>query len=165
MAETKQITLPITGMTCANCSATIERNLKKMAGVADVSVNYATEKATVAFDPSQVNPSAMSSLIGNLGYGVAQGKLEIPVSGMTCANCSATIERNLKKMPGVVNANVNLATERASVEFIPTIVNYGDIKAKIVDLGYGVIEGSGGSRPADAEAEARDREIAQQKRC
>lgn len=164
MAETKQITLPITGMTCANCSATIERNLKKMPGVAEASVNYATEKATVAFDPNQVNPSAMTSLIGDLGYGVAQGKIEIPISGMTCANCSATIERNLKKMPGVVNANVNLATERASVEFIPTLVNYGDLKAKIVDLGYGVIEGSAGSRPADVEAEARDREIQQQKR-
>ena len=164
MAETKQITLPITGMTCANCSATIERNLKKVPGVAEVSVNYATEKATVAFDPSQTSPNAMTSLIGGLGYGVAQGKLEIPISGMTCANCSATIERNLKKMPGVVNANVNLATERASVEFIPTIVNYSDVKAKIVDLGYGVIEGSAGSRPADSEAEARDREIAQQKR-
>ncbi len=164
MAETKQITLPITGMTCANCSATIERNLKKMPGVAEVSVNYATEKATVAFDPGQTSPNAMTSLIGDLGYGVAQGKLDIPISGMTCANCSSTIERNLKKMPGVVNATVNLATERASVEFIPTIVNYGDIKAKIIDLGYGVIEGAAGSRPADAEAEARDREIQQQRR-
>ena len=164
MADTKQITLPITGMTCANCSATIERNLKKMPGVAEVSVNYATEKATVAFDPGQTSASAMTSLIGDLGYGVAQGKIEIPISGMTCANCSATIERNLKKMPGVVNANVNLATERAHVEFIPTLVNYGDLKNKIVDLGYGVIEGSAGSRPADVEAEARDREIAQQKR-
>ncbi len=164
MAETKQITLPIIGMTCANCSATIERNLRKMPGVAEASVNYATEKATVAFDPSQTTESAMTSLIGDLGYGVAAGKIEIPISGMTCANCSATIERNLKKMPGVVNATVNLATERASVEFIPTIVNYGDLKAKIVDLGYGVIESTTGGRPADVEAEARDREIAQQRR-
>ncbi len=135
-----------------------------MPGVADASVNYATEKATVAFDPGQTNESAMTSLIGDLGYGVAAGKLEIPVSGMTCANCSATIERNLKKMPGVINANVNLATERATVEFIPTLVNYGDIKNKIIDIGYGVIEGSAGSRPADVEAEAREREIAQQRR-
>ncbi len=154
-------------MTCANCSATIERNLKKMPGVTEVAVNYATEKATVAFDPSQTTPTAMTSLIGDLGYGVAQGKLELPISGMTCANCSSTIERNLKKMPGVVNANVNLATERASVEFIPTLVNYGDIKAKIVDLGYGVIEGSAAGQGAgsrDVEAEARDREVQQQKR-
>ncbi len=66
----------------------------------------------------------MRALIGDLGYGVATAKIEIPVSGMTCANCSATIERNLKKMPGVVDANVNLATERATIEFIPTLVGY-----------------------------------------
>ena len=159
MSDTKQITLPITGMTCANCSATIERNLRKMPGVTDASVNYATEKATVAFDPGKTTESAMTSLIGDLGYGVAAGKLEIPISGMTCANCAATIERNLKKMPGVINANVNYATERATVEFIPTLVNYSDLKNKIVDVGYGVIEGAaygrGGSRPADVEAEAR----------
>ena len=168
MADTKQITLPITGMTCANCSATIERNLRKMPGVTDASVNYASEKATVAFDPSKTTESAMTSLIGDLGYGVAAGKLDIPVSGMTCANCAATIERNLKKMPGVTNVNVNYATEHATVEFIPTLVNYVDIKNKIVDVGYGVIEGAadgrGGTRPADVEAEARDREIAQQRR-
>ncbi len=157
MADTKQITLPITGMTCANCSATIERNLRKMPGVAQASVNYATEKATVAFDPSQTSESAMTSLIGDLGYGVAAGKLEIPISGMTCANCAATIERNLKKMPGVTSASVNYGTERATVEFIPTLVNYADLKKKIVDVGYGVIEASAGSRPADVEAEARDR--------
>ncbi|MGE5600860.1 MAG: heavy metal translocating P-type ATPase [Pseudomonadota bacterium] len=164
MAETKQITLPITGMTCANCSATIERNLRKMPGVAQASVNYATEKATVAYDPSKTSETAMTSLIDDLGYGVAAGKLEIPISGMTCANCAATIERNLNKMPGVVNANVNYATERASVEFIPTLVNYADLKKKIVDVGYGVIEGNARRRPADVEAEAREREIAEQRR-
>ena len=164
MAETKQITLPITGMTCANCSATIERNLRKMPGVAEVAVNYATEKATVAFDPGQTGEAQMRSLIADLGYGIAAGKLEIPVSGMTCANCAATIERNLRKMPGVLDVNVNYATERATVEFIPTLVNYRDLKQKIVDVGYGVIEAGANSRPADAEAEARSREISQQRR-
>jgi P-type Cu+ transporter len=158
MTETKHITLPITGMTCANCSATIERNLKKMPGVADVAVNYATEKATVAYDPTQTGEDAMRSLIGNLGYGVATAKLELPISGMTCANCAATIERNLKKMPGVVQASVNYATERATVDFIPTLVNYNDLKHKIVDVGYGVIEGQAGVQPADVEAQARDAE-------
>lgn len=164
MAETKQITLPITGMTCANCSATIERNLKKMPGVADVAVNYATEKATVAYDPGQTGEDAMRSLIGDLGYGVATAKLELPISGMTCANCAATIERSLKKMPGVVDASVNYANERATVNFIPTLVNYNDLKQKIADVGYGVIEGQAGIQPADAEAQARETEIAQQRR-
>jgi P-type Cu+ transporter len=164
MSDKKLITLPITGMTCANCSATIERNLKKVPGIETVAVNYATEKATVAYDPAQVGEGQMRALIADLGYGVASAKMEIPVSGMTCANCAATIERNLKKMPGVTNVNVNFATERASVEFVPTLVGYNELKQKIGDIGYGVIEGGAGSRPADAEAEAREAEIAQQRR-
>ena len=164
MADTQRITLPITGMTCANCSATIERNLKKMPGVSVVAVNYATEKASVAFDPGQTGEAQMRALIADLGYGVATGKLEIPISGMTCANCATTIERNLKKMSGVVNANVNYASERATVEFVPTLVNYRDLKQKIVDVGYGVIEAGANSLLSDTEAEARDREISQQRR-
>ncbi len=163
----ERITLPITGMTCANCSATIERNLKKMPGVTEVNVNYATEKASVAFDPALVNEEKMRVLVGDLGYGVATGRIEIPVSGMTCANCAATIERNLKKVPGVVDATVNLATERASIEFIPTIAGYADFKKKIEDIGYGVIEADGASAGAtrrDVEAEAREAEVAKQRR-
>lgn len=91
-------------------------------------------------------------------------QLTLPITGMTCANCSATIERNLKKMPGVIDATVNYATERATVEFIPTLVNYGDLKQKITDVGYGVIEARSSSQPADTEALAREREIAQQRR-
>src|SRR5512136_400256 len=164
MSDTQQITLPITGMTCANCSATIERNLKKMPGVTDAAVNYASEKASVTYDPAQAGEAQMRALISDLGYGVATARIEIPITGMTCANCSATIERNLKKMPGVVNANVNLATERATVEFIPTLTGYGDFKRRIEEIGYGVVETTGLRAPEDAEAEAREREIAQQRR-
>jgi P-type Cu+ transporter len=164
MTNTKMITLPIMGMTCANCSATIERNLRKMPGVNSASVNLASEKASVSFDPATVDEPKIRALIGNLGYGVATAKIEIPVSGMTCANCSATIERNLKKLPGVVSASVNLATERATVEFIPTLVSYDDFRRKIVDLGYGVIETQQGTKAEDAEAQARAAEIDRQRR-
>src|SRR5512147_2991829 len=99
MADSKHITLPVTGMTCANCSATIERNLKKMPGVNSATVNLANEKASIWYDPAVVDEPKMRGLIANLGYGVASAKVEIPVSGMTCSNCSGTIERNLKKMP------------------------------------------------------------------
>jgi P-type Cu+ transporter len=165
MVETNKLILPIMGMTCANCSATIERNLRKMPGVADVSVNLANEKASVTYDPALVGEPQIRALIGDLGYSVATARIELPVSGMTCANCSATIERNLKKMPGVVAANVNLATEHATVEFIPTLVGYADIKRKIEDVGYGVIETSGSlSAPEDAEAQARAAEVQKQRR-
>ena len=164
MNETQHVTLPITGMTCANCSATIERNLKKLSGVVSATVNYASEKANVTFDPGVVGEGQMRALIDDLGYGVATAKIEIPVSGMTCANCAMTIERNLKKLPGVTSVSVNYANERASVEFIPTLAGYNDFKQKIIDVGYGVIEGSGTKTPEDAEAQAREAEIAQQQR-
>ncbi len=166
MKETKQLILPITGMTCANCSTTIERNLKKMPGVASAGVNLANEKASVTYDPALVDEPQIRALIGDLGYGVATARIELPVSGMTCANCSATIERNLKKMPGVVSANVNLATEHATIEFIPTELGYADIKRKIEDVGYGVIEAPEGASnaPEDAEAQARAAEVQKQRR-
>ena len=91
-------------------------------------------------------------------------QITFPVTGMTCANCSATIERNLKKLPGVVSANVNLATERATVDFVPTLVGYDDFKRRIEEIGYGVVETTGAARPEDAEAQAREAEIAQQRR-
>ncbi|RME50680.1 MAG: copper-translocating P-type ATPase [Caldilineae bacterium] len=163
MAE-KQLTLPVTGMHCANCSTTIERNLKKLDGVAQVNVNYATEKATVAFDPTVLNMDAIIGKIQDVGYGVATAKVELPITGMTCANCAATIERTLnKKVPGIVNATVNFATEKASVEYIPGLVSRADMVAAIERAGYGVVEAEAGELE-DAEQAARDAEIRDQTR-
>jgi Cu+-exporting ATPase len=163
MAE-KQITLPITGMHCANCSATIERNLKKLDGVAEANVNYATEKATVVFDPARLGEDAIIGKIKDVGYGVATAKVELPITGMTCANCSATIERTLnKKVPGVVAATVNLATEKATVEYIPGQVGRADLVSAIEKIGYGVVEAEAGQLE-DAEQAAREAEIRDQSR-
>ncbi|GAB4536127.1 MAG: heavy metal translocating P-type ATPase [Anaerolineae bacterium] len=163
MAE-RQITLPITGMHCANCSSTIERNLKKLDGVAEANVNYATERATVIFDPSVLGEGAIIGKIKDVGYGVATARVELPVTGMTCANCAATIERVLnKKVPGVVAANVNLATEKATVEYIPGQVTRADLVAAIEKAGYGVVE-AGAGELEDVEQRARQAEIRDQTR-
>ncbi len=161
----KQLTIPVTWMHCANCSSTIERNLKKLDGVADTTVNYATEKATIKFDPTALNMDAIIHKIEDVGYGVATAKVELPLTGMTCANCAATIERTLnKKVPGITNATVNFATEKASVEFIPGVVNRADMIAAIERAGYGVVEAAAGADLEDAEQAARDAEIADQTR-
>jgi Cu+-exporting ATPase len=163
MAE-KQITLPITGMHCANCSSTIERNLKKLDGVTQANVNYATEKATVIFDPSVLGEDAIIGKVQDVGYGVATAKVELPITGMTCANCAATIERTLnKKVPGVVAANVNFATEKAMVEYIPGQVTRTDLVAAVEKLGYGVVEADT-DQLEDAEQTAREAEIRDQTR-
>ncbi len=163
MAE-KQITLPITGMHCANCSATIERNLNKLDGVAGANVNYATEKATVIFDPAMLSEQAIFDKIEAVGYGVARAKVELPITGMTCANCAATIERTLdKKVPGVLAATVNFATEKATVEYVPGLVSRADMVTAIEKAGYGVIEAEAGVLE-DAEQAAREAEIHDQTR-
>ncbi len=161
----KLLTLPITGMHCANCSSTIERNLKKLDGVAETNVNYATEKATVTFDPTTLKMDAIIKKIEDVGYGVATAKVELPITGMTCANCVATIERTLnKKVPGIINATVNFATEKAVIEFIPGVVSRADMVAAIERAGYGVVEAAEGADLEDAEQAARDAEIADQTR-
>ena len=150
-------------MHCANCSTTIERNLKKLEGVAEVNVNYANEKATVIFDPSVLDQEAIIGRVRDVGYDVATARVELPITGMTCANCSATIERTLnRKVPGVLAASVNLASERASVEYVPGLVSRAGIVAAIEGIGYGVVEAAGEEAMEDAERAAREAEIADQ---
>lgn len=157
----KEVTLPITGMTCANCALTIERNLNKVEGV-EARVNFANERAKVIFDPEIVKSGDLLALVKELGYGVATASVELPIKGMTCANCAQTIERALNRLEGVVKANVNFASERARVEYVPALVSLGEIKKAVVDVGYEVIEVAG--EPEDAEAKAREVEIARQRR-
>jgi Cu+-exporting ATPase len=162
--ETKQVNLPVTGMTCANCSLTIERNLKRLDGVESATVNLATEKASVIYDPSIVKEGDFLALIRDIGYDVATAKAELPITGMTCANCASTVERTLKRLDGVVTANVNLANERASVEYLPGVVSLAAIQQAIRDVGYDVVVPGEGESAEDVERAAREAEIRDQTR-
>ena len=164
MPDKKQLTIPVTGMTCANCALAIERGLKKMEGVHNATVNFAAERVTLEYDPSVVDEKRVVATIDDLGYHATTAKVELPIRGMTCANCALTIERALRKLDGVVEANVNLANERATVEYIPTAVTLADIKRAIVDVGYEVVEAGAGEEVEDAERAAREREIRTQRR-
>jgi Cu+-exporting ATPase len=160
-------TLSITGMHCANCAATVERSLKKAQGVTDAAVNFATEQASVTFDPATANPADLVKRVEDAGYGVVTAKVELSITGMTCANCAATIERTLnKKVNGVVEASVNFATERASVEYIPGVASVADMIRAIEEAGYGVIPTTEGADVPleDVESKARQAEIADQTR-
>ena len=161
----KQVTLPITGMHCTNCSETIARDLRKLDGVAAANVNYATEKATVAFNPSVLDESVIIERIKDIGYGVATGEIELPITGMNCVNCAATIEKTLNEMrPSVVSATVNFATEKAKVAYIPGQVTPTDLIAAIKGAGYGVVEADPDQQLADVEQAAREAEIHDQTR-
>ncbi len=160
----RQISLPISGISCANCVNTIERDLKKLRGISHVSVNPTTEKATVVFDASEVREEAIVKAIREAGYEVTLSRLELPITGMTCANCAQAIERALKrKVPGVVNATVNLATEKALVEYLPGEATRREMVNAIENAGYGVLEAAPGELQ-DVEKLAREREASRQKR-
>jgi len=159
------ITLPVNGMTCANCAANIERGLKKLEGIQDINVNFAAEQAAVTFDPKQLHVKDIIKNIQGSGYSVTTAKTELPVTGMTCANCAANIERALnKKVPGVVQADVNFATERVSVAYIPGVSDIDDIVSAIEKAGYGAIIPDDTLDAEDAEQAARRAEIKDQTR-
>ena len=160
-----KIMLPVSGMTCANCAMNIERAVKKLNGVSDVRVNFAAEQAAVSFDPARLEVKDVIAKISSSGYSVPTNKVEFPVTGMTCANCAANIERALnKKVSGVVKASVNFASERAAVEYIPGIATLPDMITAIEAAGYGAISPEEISAEEDAEQKARQAEIRDQTR-
>jgi Cu+-exporting ATPase len=137
---TKQVILTVQGMTCASCSAHVEKALKKVPGVTDAVVNLATERATVTFDPAQTKLSDMLAAVQDAGYAIATDKVILSIGDMTCASCSQHVETALKKLDGVLSATVNLATEKATVEYVRGVVGMQDFKKAVSDAGYRVIE-------------------------
>ncbi|WP_369799093.1 copper-translocating P-type ATPase [Methylophilus sp. TWE2] len=134
----QNISLPIEGMTCASCVGRVEAALTKVPGVESVSVNLTTERATIHVT-EEVNRTALIEAVHKVGYEVPTSKIELNVIGMTCASCVGRVEKALRSVPGVVEATVNLATERASIygsaapaELISAIERIG-YEAKVVD--------------------------------
>ncbi|WP_425413720.1 heavy metal translocating P-type ATPase [Salinicoccus carnicancri] len=123
-------------MTCASCSNRIEKVLNKMDDV-DAKVNLATEKASVAYNPENIQLDDITDKISNLGYGVEMDEVEFDITGMTCAACSTRIEKVLNKTEGVSNASVNLTTENAIIEYNSNVVSEKALIGRINDLGYG----------------------------
>ena len=135
-----RIDLPITGMSCASCSLKIEKGLARMDGVSKASVNFAAEKATVVFHPAQTDLTHLIDKVKDLGYGAKAEKVVLPIQGMTCASCVNRVEKALGSLKGVIQASVNFATERASVEYIPDEVSIRDLKNAVREAGYQVLE-------------------------
>ncbi len=152
-------------MSCANCALNIEKNVNKLRGVKEAHVNFASEQADVTYDSSEIKIEDLVENIRASGYGVVKAKVDIPVTGMTCANCAMTIERALKKnVPGVVRVSVNFAAERAFVEYIPGVTTIDTIIRAIEKAGYGAIRPDEALDAEDAELAARKAEITDQTR-
>jgi len=162
MSESKHLTLPVTGMTCANCVATIERSLKRQPGVQDAVVNLSSERATVIFDPTLVDLSTLTARIERAGYGIATGEAELSIKRLADANDARRLEKALLQLEGVLEAQVSLATEKARVRYVPTLVSQAELRKAVAQAGFEALELGGEAE--DAEAQARADEIARQKR-
>jgi Cu+-exporting ATPase len=152
----QQVTIPVKGMTCASCVARVERALKKVPGVSEATVNLASERATVMHDRRASSIEDLFKAVEDAGYEPRRESLTVGVEGMTCASCVRRVETALTKVPGVLSATVNLASERATVEFLPGQVAIADLRRAVDDVGYRLRELAEAER--DVEAEARQRE-------
>ncbi|HBR29060.1 MAG TPA: heavy metal translocating P-type ATPase, partial [Firmicutes bacterium] len=156
----RQKKLKITGMSCASCAAGIEKSLNRLEGVRQASVNLALEQATVEYDDQAVKPETITTTIKRLGYDIIDDQntetVKLNVKGMTCAACSARVEKKLNQLPGVEKAGVNLATEIATVEYDGSKVKVADLLKAVEALGYQAVRAEEISR--DREKEAREKE-------
>ena len=159
---TRQVTLPVTGMTCANCVATIERNLRKLEGVQAAAVNLASERASVEYDPKRVDQQAIIQRIQRAGYDVAVGEASIVIRRMADQNDARRLERALGALEGVTLASVNFAAGRAQVRYVPTVLSQAEIRRAIKAAGFEPVEAEGDLE--DVEQMAREQEIAHQRR-
>ena len=149
----ERTTLELEGMSCAGCAVTIENALKKAEGVKSAQVNFAPEKAYVEYDPAATDARKLAEVVRSVGYDVKQERkrMILKIGGMSCASCAATVENALKRAEGIYSASVNIATEKASVEYDPMTVTRERLDRVVEEAGYEVlgVEGEGSSRAQD----------------
>ncbi len=150
--------LKIGGMTCAACAKRIEKVTQKLNGVMESSVNYATEKLHIQFDEALVSVPDIQATIEKAGYEVfiESSSKSLKIEGMTCAACAKRIEKVTGKLDGVVEANVNYATEKLTISFEPSKVRVSDIKKAIEKAGYKAFEEE---TSIDSDKERKEKEI------
>ena len=162
----KTVEFPVSGMSCASCVARIEKGLSKMSGIQEAKVNFASEKASVTFDPSRVQMVDLVGTVKDLGYEAGLAKVTLPVNGMSCASCVKRVEGALNGLDGVVKAGVNFATERATIQYISGVVSLDDFKKAVKDAGYEILETGRVEKQdvVDQERAAREAEFQKLKR-
>ncbi len=158
MAQTSKISLQVEGMTCASCVGRVERGLSALPGVTDVAVNLATEQARFSVDGSERVVEAIHAL-DDLGYPARTETVTLSVESMSCASCVGRVDKSLEALPGVLDVNVNLAAETATVTFAEGAVSVADLIRASTDIGYPATiasERATEDRTSRKEEEARD---------
>ncbi len=158
MSEQKHITLPITGMTCANCVLSVERSLKKEKGVDSATVNLSSERAVVSFDPQLTTLTGLLQRIEKAGYGIANGEADFLIPQLADAADVRRLENAMQQVEGVSDTRINLASGKVLVKYIPTLMDPKDLEKVFQKIGFQATL-LGNESAADAEAAARDAEI------
>lgn len=164
MTEEKKAELKVTGMVCAACTSAIEKSLRSLDGVSAAKVNLATEIASVTYDSGKLKLLDLENAIRNAGYDVIDEKVVLKIGGMVCAMCVGALEIALRKLDGVVEANVNLASEKAYVTYNSKMASIQDMKKAVEDTGYQYLGVAGEEAAVDLEKEARTKDLMDKRR-
>ncbi|MGH2079061.1 heavy metal translocating P-type ATPase [Aerococcus urinaeequi] len=151
----------IEGMTCASCAQTIEKATSKLPGVKAANVNLATEKMTIQFNELSLTEADIQKAVADAGYTAKPNTLQktFNIEGMTCSSCAQTIEKATQKLAGVNNSAVNLATEKMTVQYDPTVLNVSDITKAVTDAGYEAHEEVDSAAAVDLDREKKQQHI------
>jgi len=161
-AQPAEVSFGVTGMTCTSCAATIERNLRKVPGVQTARVNFASERATVTFIPSQAGLPDLVAGVERAGYGVATGQADVTIQGLQNASDAARLEKALTALEGVLSAAVTFTTQTAHIQYVPTLISEVKFYRAVKAAGFDTAEQT--AEPTDVEALARKREYDEQRR-
>jgi len=159
----KTSVLPVTGMTCINCARAIGLNVNKLSGVKDASIDFASEKLTIEFDPTIISEKDIIACIHRIGYGVATGKTELPVTGLQDLTDARNLEKILTKQNGVLTASVTYGTERITLEYIPGMTSIAELAQVIRTAGFDIVQVGETEEFEDVEAQVRAAELTKQK--
>ena len=161
--NTKSVTMPVTGLTCVNCANAIVVNVSKLSGVKDANVDFASERLTVTFDPNQLNEKEIIACVKRIGYGVATGNIELPITGLQDQTDAFTLEKILKKQSGVLDVSVNYGTEHVILEYIPGMTSIAELAEAIQKAGFDIVQAGESEEAEDLEAKVRASELNRQR--
>src|SRR5262245_11232455 len=155
----QRVTLPIEGMSCASCAATVQEALGRAPGVSGASVNYATAKAAVEYDDAATGVGRLAQAVRDAGYQCGQATMTFAVTDLHYASSVAGLERALGAIPGVIRAAANQATETVTVTYVPGVVTGDQLQEAVVAYGFRTDEPIAAEDPVERERLAREREV------
>jgi P-type Cu+ transporter len=163
MGSRNNIIMPVTGLSCTNCALTIESNIRKLGGVAEARVDFASEKLSIVYEQSVISVNDIVDSVRRIGYGVATGKLELPVTGMQDNTDALTLEKVLLRQDGILSCSVNYSNEQLLVEYIAGVTSVAEIAAIIRKTGFDIVQAGETEEIGDAEARVRISELDRQR--